>query len=176
MMKSFISDPEQVRITFFNHTDIHTWIFEYILWCDILWSLSGSGGARSPQKRGHCCQTPIQGFENQPIWQISKSFQYQWIFYLNLNFWLSWTQWVFHIKWHNVDEKLCIQSVSVLAEACSGPCNRSCCEAGSWGWLEDMSPPRRLLVPLWRPHLAQDQFWTTWAHGGCRLVMGAVWL
>ena len=29
------------------------------------------------------------------------------------------------------------------------------------GVLEDGSPPWRLLVPLWRPHLAQDQFCTT---------------
>ena len=25
-----------------------------------------------------------------------------------------------------------------------------------------MSPPWRLLVPLWQPHLTQDQFCTTW--------------
>ena len=38
------------------------------------------------------------------------------------------------------------------------------------GWLVDGSPPWRLLVPLWRPHLAQDQFCTTRGvrvgHGG----------
>ena len=57
-----------------------------------------------------------------------------------------------------------------LAVAWSGPCNRSYCKAGIWGWLEDGSPPWRLLVPLWRPHLAQDQFCTTQGvqvgHGG----------
>ena len=47
----------------FSIIDVPTYmkdtIFEYILWCDILWSLSGSGGARSPQKRGHCrCLLP----------------------------------------------------------------------------------------------------------------------
>ena len=42
----------------------------------------------------------------------------------------------------------------------SGYCNRSYCEAGSLGWLEDSSPPWRLLVPLWWLHLAQDQFQT----------------
>ena len=39
--------------------------------------------------------------------------------------------------------------------------------------FEDGSPPWRLLVSLWWPHLAQDQFCTT---RGCGLVMGAVWL
>ena len=29
------------------------------------------------------------------------------------------------------------------------------------GWLEDESPPWRLLVPLWWLHPAQDQFCTT---------------
>ena len=34
------------------------------------------------------------------------------------------------------------------AGARSGPCNRSYWEAGIWGWLEDGSPPWRLLGPL----------------------------
>ena len=79
IMKSFISDPEQVGITIFQsyiHLKIHFLLFlEYILWQVILWNLSGSVGAKSPQKRGHCCLTPIPGFENQPNWQITKSFQ-----------------------------------------------------------------------------------------------------
>ena len=44
--------------------------------------------------------------------------------------------------------------------ACKGPCNQSYCEAGYWGWLEDGSPPWRLLVPLWWLHQPQDQFQT----------------
>ena len=63
IMKSFISDPEQVRVTFFQsyihyrYKKLFFTVFEYILW-DILWSLSGSVGAKSPQKRGYCCLTP----------------------------------------------------------------------------------------------------------------------
>ena len=59
-----------------------------------------------------------------------------------------------------------------LAEARSGPCNQSYCEAGVWGWHEDRSPPRRLLGPLERPHLTYDQFQTPlggvgWSWGQC---------
>ena len=50
---------------------------------------------------------------------------------------------------------------SIPAGARSGPCNQSYCKAGIWGWLEDRSPPWRLLVPLWWLHLSQDQFCTT---------------
>ena len=32
---------------------------------------------------------------------------------------------------------------------------------GPLEWLEDGSPPQRLLVPLWWPHQAEDQFCTT---------------
>ena len=49
-----------------------------------------------------------------------------------------------------------------LAGSCSRPCNRCYCKAGTWGWLEDRSLPWRLLVPLWQPHLAQNQFCTIW--------------
>ena len=53
---------------------------------------------------------------------------------------------------------------------CGGLCNPSFWDGGIWGWLEDESPPWRLLVTLWRPHLAQDQFCTTRGlrvgHGG----------
>ena len=35
----------------------------------------------------------------------------------------------------------------------SGPCNQSYCKAEILGWLEDESPPWRLLGPLERPHL-----------------------
>ena len=68
------------------------------------------------------------------------------------------------------------QSLNTLesAGAHSGPCNRSYCEAGIGGWVEDGSPPWRLLVPLWWPHLAQDQFYTTqgvrFGHGGSVVV------
>ena len=43
--------------------------------------------------------------------------------------------------------------VFALAGARSEPCNRSYCEAGIRGWLEDRSPPRRLLEPLEQPQL-----------------------
>ena len=56
-----------------------------------------------------------------------------------------------------------------------GLCNPSYWDSGIWGWLEDRSPPCRLLVLLWRPHLAQDQFCTTrWVrvgHGGSVVVI-----
>ena len=60
-----------------------------------------------------------------------------------------------------------------LAGACSGPCNQSFCKAGILGWLEDGSPPWRLLIPLWWPHLAHDQFQIPL---GVRVAPGAVWL
>ena len=41
-----------------------------------------------------------------------------------------------------------------------GLCDPSYWEGGIWGWLEDGSPLWRLLVPLWEPHLYQDQFQT----------------
>ena len=76
---------------------------------------------------------------------------------------MVWSSKLWAIK--NRTESVCYQ-----AGARSGPCNQSYCEAGIWGWLEDGSPPWRLLVPLWRPHLAQDQFCTTRGvrvgHGG----------
>ena len=53
-----------------------------------------------------------------------------------------------------------IISCFVKARARSGPCNRSYCKAEIWGWLEDRSPPWRLLVPLWWLHLSHDQFCT----------------
>ena len=53
-----------------------------------------------------------------------------------------------------------------MSEVCGGPCNPSYFEDGIWGWLEDGSSPWRLLVPLWQPHLAQDQFCTTGEGGG----------
>ena len=40
---------------------------------DILWSLSGSVGAKSPQKRGHCCLTPIDTlYIYKDIWLITR--------------------------------------------------------------------------------------------------------
>ena len=50
------------------------------------------------------------------------------------------------------EEKWCTDFLKV-PEYLSFFCNRSYCEAGIWGWLEDGSPPWRLLVPLERPHL-----------------------
>ena len=44
---------------------------------------------------------------------------------------------------------------------CGGLCNPSYCDGGVRGWLEDGSLSWRLLVPLWRAHLAQNQFCTT---------------
>ena len=41
------------------------------------------------------------------------------------------------------------------------------------GWLEDGSPPWRLLVPLWWLHLTQIN---SAPPGGYRLVIGAMWL
>ena len=53
------------------------------------------------------------------------------------------------------------------AGACIGPCIWSYCEAGIWGWLEDNTSPSRLLVPLWWPRQAQNQFWITLWVGVC---------
>ena len=57
--------------------------------------------------------------------------------------------------------KECMLHACIPPGALSGTCNRSYCKAGIWGWLEDGSPPWRLLVPLWWLHLSQDQFCTT---------------
>ena len=46
-------------------------------------------------------------------------------------------------------------------------------KAGILGWLEDGSPLWRLLIPLWRLHLAQDQFCTT---QGVQVGHRVVWL
>ena len=42
----------------------------------------------------------------------------------------------------------------LLSEVRGGPCNPSYWEDRIWGWLEDGGSPRRLLVPLGRPHLS----------------------
>ena len=53
-----------------------------------------------------------------------------------------------------IDNFLVFLKVFLPAGAHSRPCNQSYCEAGIWGWLEDWSPPWRLLRPLERPHRA----------------------
>ena len=46
----------------------------------------------------------------------------------------------------------------VLPEVHGGLCNPSYKGGGILEWLEDRSPPWRLLGPLERPYLAKDQF------------------
>jgi len=92
------------------------------------------------------------------------------------------------IKLSLVGASLSMQSLHVCLRCCKkspllqawlipgvrgGLCNPSYWDGGVWGWLEDGSPPWRLLVPLWWLHLTQDQFCTTW---GVREVIRAVWL
>ena len=80
----------------------------------------------------------------------------------------------------SLDSPLCVRyrftnfKLSKAVEIQLGLCNCSHCEDGIWGWLENGSSPWRLLVPLWWPHLAQDQFQTPLGVWGAPL--GAVWL
>ena len=59
-----------------------------------------------------------------------------------------------------------------------GLCNPSYWDGGVAGWLEDGSPPWRLLGPLEQPHLSLDQFQTPLrvqvGPGGSVVVIGTL--
>ena len=62
IIKSFILEQEQDRMTFFQLYVLYLHgRYNFLSTCQgegILWSLSRSKGARSPQKRRYCCLTP----------------------------------------------------------------------------------------------------------------------
>ena len=65
-----------------------------------------------------------------------------------IRFWLKIQRTIFYLKITGLDK------ASPQRGVCGGLCNPSYWDGGIWGWLEDGSPPWRLLGPLERPHLA----------------------